>query len=365
MLQMLTNVMPTLIWNSRLQLIDCDNFVFIENTHHRPKMTDSGERANDSAVGDMGAGLTRAISAQFRRVFAVFGRADIGSLPRVHKVPFGQIADRFSVAFDAVQSVRSVQSTHSVDETQGQRLRSAAKHRASVVLHATPTFLRSAILGTVLFGVYEETLSAAPFANRELLFHGIRSKHSTSSLPVTVAETTTTTATCVLRDATVAGAVAGSIHAFGSIIWDQIAWKVSSLSPKMSFLSSQPPNPFWIGTTIHHTASHATLFAVYEVCKRWGMAGDSQDMTAVTMVSARDVGVVMAAGCVSSAAQELVSLPLRHLESNGLQEGLQMLRTIPWSVLIPPGTVRQIVMGMPGVGLGFVAFEFGKQVLTS
>ncbi|CAM9235509.1 unnamed protein product, partial [Phaeothamnion confervicola] len=193
---------------------------------------------------DVSAGLVRAAARQARSILRVFARADIGSLPR--KVPARRIVtltDRLSTTLDVWGSYKA--GVGQVDSAgppapalRPSPFRTAARRRLLALLHAVPPFISSTILGTVLFGAYEDGTTA-----------------SIAVFPATTAAraAAATTGTAMAALAAAAGGTAGAAH--GTLYW---------IFNSVGARAFQPHLP---GTMASHALAHGALFGGYEGVK--------------------------------------------------------------------------------------------------
>ena len=150
-----------------------------------------------------------------------------------------------------------------------------------------------------------------------------------------------------------AGACGGSIHAVASTLWESL-W-----NPRL--IQTLP------AMTIHHAIAHSTLFGCYETCKR-------ALLTTIAIRSAEScidttkfpiLQSVTIAGGVAGSIQQIVStyteqwLQIAVVEETPKPFTRNMVRFHA----VPP-TIRSVLYAFPPSAISFVAFEYGKTLLS-
>jgi len=277
-------------------------------------------KENESEGTNLGAGMARAAAREvlksFRKGFKLFARAEIGSIPRklpVKKV--GLLTDKISTAREAFEIFRASEySKLHAHETFACRFR-------RVISQTIPPFARSAVLGTVVFGLYESSLEKQ---------HSYSSISPLERLPLHIKASMT--------NPIGVGFYAGAVHGALSLAFDRLERKST---------------PHFGGTLFSHSVSHAVLFSSYHFCKHYLF------MSLETSLYEYQGGLaVFLSGTFAGAVQEFVSFYTARAERHGIKGLLSTLRHRP--IPQPAG----ILWAASATGLGFVAFEYGREIVT-
>lgn len=143
-----------------------------------------------------------------------------------------------------------------------------------------------------------------------------------------------------------AGACGGSVHALASTLWESL-W-----NPRL--IQTLP------AMTIHHAMAHSTLFGCYETCKRALLTTTLHRHDEIPYFAA-----VTIAGGVAGSIQQIVStyteqwLQIAVVEETPKPFTRNMVR---FHAVAP--TIRSVVFAFPPSAISFVAFEYGKTLLS-
>ena len=192
------------------------------------------------------------------------------------------------------------------------------RSRMTALLRALPAFLKSSVLGAVVFEAY--AFGAVSFATEGLT-------HALSSA--------------------VLGALCGTLHGSLFVAWDAIERRGRRL---LSPLASVPLGKYSVrGVLASHTAVHGTLFGSYELIKSKLMSRDPDKSFTMERIAA-----IAGAGMVSACLSEWLNYYTAGLERYGLNRGYRRIK------YLPPPKFRAIVPGSIPTALGLLAYEYSK-----
>ena len=222
----------------------------------------------------------------------------------------------------------------------------------SKVLLALPNFLKTTLLGTALFEVYDDVCSYPIFAvNKESKRKEVLSSH-----------------------AFIAGGASGAIHGILFCAWDYVAIRIVQIVDKSSSLksilgtnitslklsSSTPlPNPSIVaGTAFSHCLVHSALFSSYVTLRNtmWNSLSENDRDSG----SFKGIFSVAIAGGLSGMIAEILGMCTSVLEEKGIFHGMKSFSLSPRLF-----TSRQIMIASFPGSLGFLAYEFGKDVVMN
>ena len=277
--------------------------------------------------------------AVIRSSISIYRSVLFGSFPR--RVPLKAVAkvtDQASTAWDTYFVLRGSHKEVVIDSKQHQQHQQqqhgAAAWRKAQVLGQTlqgaaPALIKSGLLGTAVFELYESTkdtldeaLGLDPDAEAE-------------------AATSTWKGTLLLpATAVVGGGLAGACHGVMYVGWEHGRRLVSS---------QYVVGNVWGGTAFAHSLAHASLFASFEVMKDALLS-----LTGARHEEPLGVAMVGVAGGLAGLCEEAVSHLTPHWETEGVgslqaairRHGLPRLRVIS-SAALP-------------TSLGFLAWEYGR-----
>lgn len=287
--------------------------------------------SENSALG----GALRSVLRGGQTAIRAVSSASIGRLPRVPTQAIAKSAEKLGDALDIVEKIHSAHHQEKARSHISDRLR----HSFRVSLSATPGILKSSVLGTILFSVYE----------------GIYNRSTTRSNNPWYSSWSTVVA------ATGAGTIAGASHGITSWLWHSIvlhsASTFASSSSVRNLITSHlstpdPLNP--IGRICNHAFVHGSLFGSYALSKHlFSYAlNDSEDH------KWEHVLAVIVSATVSSVVCEYATL-LGDPWDHGRVVSPRSLWT---TSLLQRITNRSAIV--PTV-LGFLAYEYGNDVIDS
>lgn len=230
---------------------------------------------------------------------------------RVPPKSVASTADRFSTLMEVHSHFEGAKS-----EPTGEKWR----WRAVTFLKALPPFLKSSILGTLVFEAYA-------FGTAEV--HASREVDELRS------------ALC----STVVGSLCGTLNGTLFIAWDLVEVRLQRcFSLDASFQSYKYSAG---GIILSHAIVHGTLFGTYELIKRT-IAPRTRSFT-IDHVTA-----IFGAGMISACLSELVNHYGAVIERYGLRRGYRRLKYTPLPKL------RVILPSSIPPALGFLAYEYSK-----
>lgn len=191
-----------------------------------------------------------------------------------------------------------------------------------------PQPVRNALLGTVVFSIYE--LRNKP-THQELVFSASNSDDKTSETkeeakPQAVG----------FRSPFIVGAAAGLAHAGGSLFFDVVSKTASGAKLK--------PGPILVS----HSLAHAVLFSTYEGSKTILMSNSD-------FSSYQGIASVFLSGLAAGVAQEFTSFYGTFLEQHGFRGCWRLFqRKMPRPYFVT------VFSPAPATALGFLAFEFAS-----
>ena len=378
--------------------------------------SDDGDDGETSAFGGAVRSVFRAAKSVTRTVSSVA----VGRLPHLPAKTVARSAGKLGDVYDITDSIRTAHehaTINSSDEAKTGSTKSSSRpnrwaHAAKVARTALPSFIRSAILGTVVFDVYESSVcelsegSLASLPNGPF-FRGIADRGSV------IAKTHPVLADSVI--AITGGTAGGLAHALGYIAWGKGAgvsrmWSEHILSqPRFRGLAvflkrygvisisgrsfTPAPPVHTLGTCVSHVLVHSSLFGSYVATKLLllGFVDEvlvpafsrhydtKHDVTADK--SAADVSLarsqaqlkfehycglvcITAAGGVAGIVSETMSAVTENaeLEVAGVRQALSNLRAT--NLLPRIGQVLTFSALLPNI-LGFLAFEYGKEIIEN
>jgi len=320
--------------------------------------SDDGSNSGAQAAGVF-RGFLRALTTR------VASKAPMGSMPRVRVKSVLQSAERLGDAIELRQQMAKATSTATA--TAGDRTRRAVVY----VVHTATGFLRSSVLGAVLFSTYEGLTDALQLDSSSSRSHSVVWAGAVSGA---------------------AGACGGTVHAVASLAWDASAKQVTtrasqSAAVQRSVLLSllSPPltavaaTPSMRGTLLAHSVVHACLFGTYSAAKHatfqfagvdtgygagTGLADEEGVFEVALWKKACAVAVSgAAAGAVSEVVQHCVQT-LEDLPAGGrLGDALREVRGRTMDVLSGASrtlTLRAVATAALPSAIGFVAYELGR-----
>jgi hypothetical protein len=170
-----------------------------------------------------------------------------------------------------------------------------------------------------------------------------------------------------------AGALGGGVHGIVGTLWDHVA--ATTTKPTTTIKNDFSKQGRLVATltttlprmTCHHGMAHAALFGSYELVKRQLLHMTGLDSTLLHHGPAY-LGSIVVAGGVAGQVQHVMS----HYTEQWLrlEEGVVILEatttTTAMSVLkFRPPVMRSVVMAFPASAIGFVAFEYGRNLAGS
>lgn len=276
------------------------------------------------------AGVVRGLARSFKGMMRFPG---VGSLPRravlKRRLPVQRVAsvsDRLSTGIDLFQTAVETE-------------------EASTRLKRVTTFVKSVVkntlLGAAVFETYEYMVTyLAPERCQPQMNHKDNVDHARASL----------------GSHFLAGACGGFVHAIPSTFWESTTSAnsgVMSLSSRATLLSQYLP-----AMIIHHSIAHSVLFGCYESIKREFLRDEQQSRHDEIPYFCS----VSMAGGLAGQIQHVIS----HYTEQWLLLGAETTtrpRPLVRFVASPP-TLRPTLFAFPPSAISFVAFEYGKRILT-
>lgn len=307
---------------------------------------DQNSRTNEDENEDMGflGGLIRGI---LRSVGYITRIESIGRLPvRIPHKMVAKSADRLGQLHEFQEMVR--------ERYQETRQRNPGSSQLKALVQTgiltSHGLIKSAVLGGILFSIYESIVAEV------IKTQYLSNMNDSGNFPEFVFIPTLAFGA--------AGAVAGSTHGVMFSVWDRALVSMPSKWWPMSVANSYP-----FGTAISHACVHGTLFGVYEACKRGslfalGYAHREEDLSRV------EGGLsILFGGCMAGILSDGVGRMTFCLEENGVRRGFAMIRSNFGHFLVYPEFTRtpfrNIVRSAVPTTLGFLAFEYAKELATS
>jgi hypothetical protein len=301
-----------------------------DNDIERFAATDDDEHDNTGNTSSEAAGVVRGLS---RSIKGVLRFPAVGRLPRQvvkqRRLPVRQIAkasDRLSQGLDVL--------FEAVDATGETRRTRFTNFLFSVT--------KNTILGAAVFETYEYTVAnLAPSPTRQDIVHDNEDESGFKKLEHDVY------ARASLSTHYFAGACGGSVHAVASTFWESI-W-----NPRL--MQTLP------AMTIHHAIAHSTLFGCYETCKRALLTNIMSERHDEIPYFAS----VTFAGGIAGSIQHIISTYTEQwFRIENVQETPKPFTRHMIRIYAVPPTIRSIVYAFPPSAISFVAFEYGKSLLS-
>lgn len=271
-------------------------------------------------------GISRSVRSSGRSIFKL---PTIGSLPRHavirKRVPVRQVArlsDRFSTGIDLLKS--AVESSE----------------RRRVTLAQIKSFVSSVVKNTILGVIVFETYS-----------------YSVGYLADDTIDSLDEYARASLGSHYFAGANAGCAHSVASSVLESMNQK-----PRISVVGVN---------MIHHGIAHSLLFGSYETIKRSIMRQLPEDFDTKQHIGIGYLGSVALSGGIAGQIQHVAShfteqwLRLGDFES-AATSGIRKNSSDFFSRVVSasPPTVRHTLLAFPASAIGFVAFEYGRSIIS-
>lgn len=263
------------------------------------------------------AGIVRGVARSFKGMIRFPG---VGSLPRhavlKRRLPVQRVAnvsDRLSTGIDLFQTAVETE-------------------EASTRLKRVTTFVKSVVKNTLL--------GAAVFETYEYMVTYLAPERCQTNKDVY--------ARASLASHFLAGACGGFVHAVPSTFWESNAVSVMS---SRSFLSQHLP-----AMIIHHSIAHSFLFGFYESMKREFLRDEQSRRDEIPYFCS-----VSMAGGLAGQIQHVIS----HYTEQWLLLGAETTTPRPLLRFVAsPPTLRPTLFAFPPSAISFVAFEYGKRILT-
>ena len=145
-----------------------------------------------------------------------------------------------------------------------------------------------------------------------------------------------------------AGSCGGSVHAVASTCWDSL-WqpKLIRILPAM---------------TIHHSIAHSTLFGCYETIKR-GLLKEMSESRKQDEIP-YFTSVTLAGGMAGSIQHYVSTYTEQWLRIAVVEDTPQPFTRHMVRFKATPPTMRSVVFAFPPSAISFVAFEYGKSLIS-
>lgn len=359
---------------------DPELLLFVNNFYNLSYMSSSSKDSfgliDDSQGSESSGSPAGFIRSVLRTLIRRLAASNIGSFPHPHVI--AKSSERLADLIDLSEKLKktaketsnpSVSSTASssvattstsTSESKKNTLRKYSKRArfyGKVALSAAPEFIKSSILGTLLFGIYERLTSVENI----ILSNPIQN--------------------CML-----AGMIGGLAHGSLSMIWSVARSKIStSISFSVPFKqrifvpATYPPSI--LGLLSVHTVVHCSLFTAYEIGLRLSDTLIPRSNIPVNSISSSsggsrtididndDVGSsisnmesrlvelvrVAVAGGVAGMVAETVGHYTEPVEIMGVREGMKM------AIRLSRPSTRMLGQAFLPSAIGFVAYEYGKE----
>ena len=232
---------------------------------------------------------------------------------RVPPKSVASTADRFSTMMEVHSHFGGAK-----NETPGEFWRS----RAVTFLRALPPFLKSSILGTMVFEAYAFGTAA------------VHTSHEVNDSKKTISST-------------LVGSLCGTMNGTLFVAWDVVELRLRrSFSVEYQLQLYKYSNG---GVIFNHTIVHGTLFGTYELVKCLLIPRNRS-------FTIDHAAAILGAGMISAWLSELVNHYGAAIERCGLRRGFRRLRYTPLPHL------RVIVPSSIPPALGFLAYEYSKSI---
>jgi len=305
-------------------------------------------------------------------------RAPRGGSQLTSKIPTGRrantiakVSDRASNIFDVV----SAGSESTTDTHEGAKLSSPKQATALQKLKSSlPTFQQvltfsrvfavNTVLGMAVYGTYEGLIERfAPVEHSDEPNHVLNSTGQIDTDPerlINKNEDAMERAT--LTQHFLAGSLGGASHAILSLGMEMklvqgINLKVTNASMMNKFHLQYPTINYSLSSLFHHSWAHAVLFGSYQTTKRLLLS----NITLPNNNNNYDISyaaIISIAGGIAGQLQHVTShLSEQYLGVSGLKVSSFRRLTLP--------TFRSTLLAFPTSSIGFVAFEYGKLMLSA
>lgn len=149
-----------------------------------------------------------------------------------------------------------------------------------------------------------------------------------------------------------------------------LSWSSSMHSNNTSLLTIHPPksNIFFIHNIFHHSLAHGILFFSYETIKR--LSGQEKKVSS----SFSDTLSIGFAGGIAGVSQHITSHYTELLTPSKKNQQLSQTKTTTFPTIInirdfflrsQTPSIRSTIISFPASAIGFIAYEFGKEVTES
>jgi hypothetical protein len=282
-----------------------------------------------------------------------------------------KVSDRASNVFDVVSA-----GSESTDTNDGSKFsqKQGAPLQLKLILptwqHLTSffrVFAVNTLLGMAVYSTYEGIIeSIAPPAGEPSVVNTRRHTHNDSEQYSEETDDAMDRAT--LPQHVLSGCLGGASHAILSLVLEMKLHKNSKVdvpgqgmnwNSKMlmsnRFHLQYPTINYSLASLFHHSLAHAVLFGSYQTTKRVLLSNISSNNSNIDITQAT---IIATAGGIAGQLQHVTS----HFSEQIL--GISGPRISSFYRLTWP-TMRSTLLAAPTSSIGFVAFEFGKLVMTA
>lgn len=326
--------------------------------------------SGDAQGSEMSGGPAGVLRSVLRTVVRRMASSNIGSFPHPQVIAKSseRLADLIDLSDHLQKKAKASATTPTKDDHSSmtkakssepkaknllRRYNKKARFYGKVALAAAPEFIKSSILGTVLFGIYERFTSAESALFSYSVYNSI-----------------------------LAGILGGLAHGSLAMTWDIARSKVPTNLPSSASVNQRlfvpatfPPS--MIGLLSVHMIVHCTLFSTYEMGL---LLSDSLAPRSIASVSDNgstnstitdngnsDIGSVniesrlvelvrvAVVGGIAGVVSETVSHYTEPIEMMGVREGAKMARRLG------PPPRRLLGHAFLPSAIGFIAYEYGKE----
>lgn len=293
-----------------------------ENKHHSIE--------TNGAIGGLVRSLSRSTPSLIRTI-----RSSAKTLRNLKTIPLRRVAntaDKLNILND--MRVHYEQEAKVISDDQKQ---SRLKGRIAVVARASSGFLKSSLLGTILFGAYDAGESYLSDMDKSIVLI------STSSALL--------------------GSACGALHGCMHILWDTIAIRAANVfntpsSPLYNTLLPYNGN----GVLLAHTAVNASLFCTYQSVKHILLPQNIHEAKQISDIRDLNLARLQVATVITCAGltAHLVSESVSHYTEVFVEHGISM-KSIKYMKTMPkPRVIEMLPMAVPTI-IGFLAYEYSKE----
>lgn len=288
---------------------------------------------------------------------------------RVNARRIARASDRASTGLDLVEAASSEEGLiANKTETQKQGFVARAKENMRRVPAFMTTLAKNTVLGMAVFATYEGVVECEFPSSPSYSSPDDKNDDIASSDPFAAAS---------LSRHTAAGFLAGTAHAGVSYTMDGVVrMRRTIFNGGTKGVVIAPPSPFFLHA-MHHSISHSVLFGSYEGLKRclissFGAGDDSchrSDGDQVEGDYTNLFAIGLAGGCAGTAqhvVSEYTETAFVTSYAKFWQNDLTLMKRLKLlSKIVPVPSLRALAMAFIPSSIGFVAFEYGKELMQA